>query len=315
MPQVHSHYENLRVARNAPPEVIRAAYRALSQRYHPDLNPGDADAARIMALLNVAYQTLSDPALRAEHDAWLREQDASDAHETSRTAQASHSRQSEPQSRNQSEQPEAVPVVRPAWETRLPFDVVAVIKHLHRRWGWYVTAAIAWVIFYGNQPHTQPTPAPAAPVAAYQPPALPARPPYVRPPTAPNGSAWPATAAYIPGYPRLNTSGNGEITVDNTQSDTDVFVKVMVLSDPRPKAVRHFFIPGGQSFTAKGMRPGQYDVRYQSLSSGALQKTESFDLTEVDTAEGTQYKTMRMTLYKVRDGNMRTTSISEDEFE
>lgn len=48
MEKIHTHYDNLKVAREAPPEVIRAAYRALSQRYHPDRNPANAEAARIM---------------------------------------------------------------------------------------------------------------------------------------------------------------------------------------------------------------------------------------------------------------------------
>ena len=55
-----THYDNLKVARDAPSEVIRAAYRALTQRYHPDRNP-DPEAARIMQIINRAYEVLSDP--------------------------------------------------------------------------------------------------------------------------------------------------------------------------------------------------------------------------------------------------------------
>ncbi len=72
MPPIHSHYENLKVARSAPLEVIRAAYKALAQKYHPDRNHGDPDAARVMAILNKAYQILSDSKLRFEHDQWIR---------------------------------------------------------------------------------------------------------------------------------------------------------------------------------------------------------------------------------------------------
>ena len=43
---MHTHYDNLKVTRGAPAEVIRAAYKALSQRYHPDKNPSP-DAQRI----------------------------------------------------------------------------------------------------------------------------------------------------------------------------------------------------------------------------------------------------------------------------
>ena len=71
MAKIHTHYDNLKVARGAPAEVIRAAYKALSQKYHPDKNPGDEKAARIMAIVNTAYNTLSDPVRRKEHDEWI----------------------------------------------------------------------------------------------------------------------------------------------------------------------------------------------------------------------------------------------------
>ncbi|MFS2006007.1 J domain-containing protein [Duganella sp. CT11-25] len=71
MGKIHTHYDNLKVSRMAPQEVIRAAYKALSQKYHPDKNPGDEKAARIMAILNSAYDTLSDTQRRKEHDEWI----------------------------------------------------------------------------------------------------------------------------------------------------------------------------------------------------------------------------------------------------
>jgi curved DNA-binding protein CbpA len=71
MGKIHTHYDNLKVSRMAPQEVIRAAYKALSQKYHPDKNPGDEKAARIMAILNSAYGTLSDVQRRKEHDEWI----------------------------------------------------------------------------------------------------------------------------------------------------------------------------------------------------------------------------------------------------
>ena len=74
MNRIHSHYENLKVARNAPPEIIKAAYRVLAQRHHPDINQS-SDAARVMQMINKAYEILSDPTRRAEHDAWIRSQE------------------------------------------------------------------------------------------------------------------------------------------------------------------------------------------------------------------------------------------------
>jgi curved DNA-binding protein CbpA len=71
MARVHTHYDNLKVARNAPPEVIRAAYKTLSQKYHPDRNGNSEKAIRIIQIINSAYEVLSDPVRRQEHDAWI----------------------------------------------------------------------------------------------------------------------------------------------------------------------------------------------------------------------------------------------------
>lgn len=71
MARIHTHYDNLKVARNAPQEVIRAAYKTLSQKYHPDRNPGNRDAVRIIQIINNAYEVLSDPVKRREHDEWI----------------------------------------------------------------------------------------------------------------------------------------------------------------------------------------------------------------------------------------------------
>ena len=72
---VHTHYDNLRITRNATPGVIKAAYRALSQEFHPDRNPG-RDTTRIMQIINDAYAVLSDPAARAKYDAKVATEDA-----------------------------------------------------------------------------------------------------------------------------------------------------------------------------------------------------------------------------------------------
>ncbi|WP_050453283.1 J domain-containing protein [Candidatus Burkholderia verschuerenii] len=65
---IHTHYDNLRIKRNATPGIIKAAYRALSVEYHPDKNP-DRDTTHIMQMLNDAYAVLGDPVARAKYDA------------------------------------------------------------------------------------------------------------------------------------------------------------------------------------------------------------------------------------------------------
>lgn len=67
-----SYYEILMVTRDASPEVIRAAYKALTQKWHPDRNNHES-AAEITGILNRAYEELSDPERRREYDEWLSE--------------------------------------------------------------------------------------------------------------------------------------------------------------------------------------------------------------------------------------------------
>lgn len=75
MKKFRTHYDNLNVARNADIAVIKAAYKALAQKYHPDRNPDNPNAERIMKIINTAYQVLIDPVRRAEHDKWIDEQE------------------------------------------------------------------------------------------------------------------------------------------------------------------------------------------------------------------------------------------------
>ncbi|MBF0803144.1 MULTISPECIES: J domain-containing protein [Neisseria] len=69
--RIRTHYDNLKVAQDAPIEVIRAAYRSLCKKYHPDQNRDNPDAGRIMSLVNRSYAVLSDPGQRRAHDEWI----------------------------------------------------------------------------------------------------------------------------------------------------------------------------------------------------------------------------------------------------
>ena len=73
MKKPRTHYDNLKVAQNAPIEVIKAAYRSLALKYHPDQNGGNPENERIMRILNHSHSVLSDPLSRAEHDRWIAE--------------------------------------------------------------------------------------------------------------------------------------------------------------------------------------------------------------------------------------------------
>jgi DnaJ-class molecular chaperone len=67
------HYQVLQVRRDAEPEVIERAYKALSLKYHPDVvAPGKRQAAtKRMQDLNEAYRVLKDPKLRRRYNVTL----------------------------------------------------------------------------------------------------------------------------------------------------------------------------------------------------------------------------------------------------
>lgn len=73
-----NYYELLEVSPKASPEVLKAAYKSLIQRYHPDRNPGDRLAAERSQSIVQAYQVLSDAGKRAAYDLSLKQQADSD---------------------------------------------------------------------------------------------------------------------------------------------------------------------------------------------------------------------------------------------
>lgn len=67
-------YELLAVAPDAPPEVIKSAYRKMAFLYHPDRHPAEdkAQAEEIFRRISRAYATLSDPSRRQRYDELVR---------------------------------------------------------------------------------------------------------------------------------------------------------------------------------------------------------------------------------------------------
>ncbi len=66
--QKRDYYEVLGVDKNADEAAIKKAYRVLAKKYHPDMNPGDADAEKKFKEASEAYAVLSDPDKRKQYD-------------------------------------------------------------------------------------------------------------------------------------------------------------------------------------------------------------------------------------------------------
>ena len=62
------YYKVLGIEKRATAVDIKSAYRKLARKYHPDLNPKDADAKKNFQQINEANEVLSDPEKRKKYD-------------------------------------------------------------------------------------------------------------------------------------------------------------------------------------------------------------------------------------------------------
>ena len=300
MAKIHTHYDNLKVSRHAPQEVIRASYKALSQKYHPDKNPGDEKSARIMAVVNTAYNVLSDPVRRKEHDEWI----ASEEWEVE-WLESSSAKDGQPRKHADHHEGQSSPKPRRRRLWRDP------------RWwlglsGCFVAGAVAAVLAIEQQPDIVPSalawsgmaqaesiktgrpdalgvdasgddwarrvgpdgakgPPPEVRALAVTQLSVPARAPDcstdLQTLAAPSGDPWPLESSYLPGYPVGNDGQEMQVLVDNSANAAPVFVKLYDLD--RRANVRHAFVQQRSSFTFDKLAAGKYEVRYQNIVDGA----------------------------------------------
>lgn len=66
--QKRDYYEVLGIEKNADEAAVKKAYRVLAKKYHPDMNPGDAEAEKKFKEASEAYAILSDPEKKRQYD-------------------------------------------------------------------------------------------------------------------------------------------------------------------------------------------------------------------------------------------------------
>lgn len=297
MAKIHTHYDNLKVSRHAPQEVIRAAYKALSQKYHPDKNLGDERAARIMAIVNTAYNILSDPVRRKEHDEWI----ASEEWEVE-WLESTHGEEGRDKARGdgpweprQVEAPKRLRVLSDPrwWGAMLVFFAGgAALTFMLTDPPKVLPSALAW---NGKPPVAAPAPATppdapgpdagndswARPAGRPDAPAdikalavtqlvVPERAPDcdtdLQSQVSPNGDPWPAQSGYIDGYPVGNQGEEMQVLIDNSDNPSPVLVKIYDLD--RHSNVRHAYVLGRTKFVIDKLSAGKYEVRYQNILVG-----------------------------------------------
>ena len=68
MAEKQDYYETLGISKGASADEIKKAYRQMAKKYHPDMNPGNAEAEQKFKEVNEAYAVLSDADKKAQYD-------------------------------------------------------------------------------------------------------------------------------------------------------------------------------------------------------------------------------------------------------
>jgi hypothetical protein len=300
MPRVHTHYDNLKVARDAPMEVIHAAYKSLAAMY-PDRHGGSEETARIRRIIDTSYLALCDPVRKRDHDRWIAEADLAESVRPSTTTEP--------------------PRARKNWLDRHALKLV----------GGFILALTIYALYASfssvppapSVPGSAPTAAPTfTAVPTPETPPIQLRPRYVRPTLTPNGKPWPVDSGYIPGYAQVDMNGRSSLTVDNQQNSSDVLAKFFYRPPGQPKlAYRIFFLRGGEQFTVQNINAGPYDLRYQDLDSGHRFKSDLLHIKDMEEQiqEGDRIGQRwccdtTITLYPTPDGTIHFAEIGPDEF-
>lgn len=253
MSKIHTHYDNLKVSQDATPNEIRAAYRSLSKKYHPDYNKSP-DAIKIMQLINRAYKVLSNPEERRKHDLWIAAQ-------------------------KNTQDIEQLPVIYEAipqaWEEHKRFISKKIIALIILS----IIAVIAIITLSVNLLSNKISPKSKDNTL------------YTIYATTPLGTSWPVNAGYIQActnnnqdnsycYPLLKNSGSLKISVRNPHQKSAIFAYLYDAIEEGQGALRTFFIPSQEAFSLEQLPQGQYHIKYMRLDNGQWYQTEAIELSQ-----------------------------------
>ena len=111
----------------------------------------------------------------------------------------------------------------------------------------------------------------------------------------------------------LGPQGLSTFTVDNNKGDSDVVVRLY--RDGNLPAVRSFVVKQGQTYTSEKIAAGNYVMRHRGIgTTKTFEANEVFVLSETRTEDGVRYSKVKVTMYKVQNGNLSSKEVPPDRF-
>lgn len=306
MKKMRTHYDNLKVSKDAPIEVIQAAYRSLAKKYHPDINKDNPDAARIMQIINSSYEILSNPQKRKEHDSWI-------IKETWRERAEATLKQNAP-----------TPTPTPTQEVKkdkkslitktidLIFSIFSLLRlGLGLCVIGFVSYAIISGIFKTSVSLTDNKNDNSQIIESSK------QKTFVNSSNICDASVqnrkWPISPTIFNQKDRRN--GLSSLTLDNTRNNEDIYVRFTFEQDKNTsKFLREVFIPAGNYAVLEKIPVGIYRVKTQNTKTGCVQISEPITMIERKTTTGIEYSDNSLTFYPVINGNTHFSTLPASQF-
>lgn len=265
-----------------------------------------------MQIINTAYEVLSDPVKRAEHDAWIAKERMLHFSETKNTMDDVKKGMTEQQTKKTTHQRNESTNLK-----GIGITTISVIFSFLKAGGRF---ALILLIIVGVIKFFNSTSSGSKSVVE----ANSKNPSFERATSGiPNcagqqvrysdGRLWPSVAQVM--NVRDRRKGLSGLLLDNSRNDQNLYVKLVLSNDKLTgNHARAAFIPAYQQLMLSNIAPGNYVVKMMNIADGCAQVSPVINLAEITTDRGIEYSDHSLTFYPVANGNTHLNSLPASQF-